>query len=99
MKEVSRKNCKLIYGTDESGVTTVTRCIPADGFYLFEVRAAYAKTQPPSIYYILARTKNNAVRRFKNTIGIWLKAVSVRMIPPGREAESILTNPVKMPLG
>lgn len=73
MKEVSRKNCKLICETDESGVTTVTRCIPADGFYLFEICAAYAKTQPPSIYYILARTKNNAVRRFKNTIGIWLE--------------------------
>ena len=77
---------------------SVARCIPARGFCLFEICATYAKTIPPCTYYRLAKTMNEAKRNFKAVMGDWMKIISARLIPPGEEAESILTNPIRVPL-
>ena len=41
---------------------------------------------------------NEAKRNFKAVMGDWMKIISARLIPPGEEAESILTNPIRVPL-
>lgn len=92
--------CDLIYedyATEHGCGTVVKRCIPHDGVFLFEIRATYAKCNPCTAYYILGRTKKEAVERFANTMG-WMGICSVRLIPPGEEAESILTDWRKMPM-
>lgn len=48
--------------------------------------------------YRLAKTMNEAKRNFKAVMGDWMKIISARLIPPGEEAESILTNPIRVPL-
>ena len=68
------------------------------GFYLFEICATYAKTIPPCTYYRLGKTMNEAKRDFKAVMGDWMKIIVARLIPPGEEAESILTNPIRVPL-
>ena len=85
----------LIYET-ENGVTRLCRCVPYKGVRLYEIKATYAKTVRASSYYILAKTLREAKRRFRSTF-TWLDVVGVRLIS-GEEAESILTNPLKMPL-
>ena len=91
-------NCEVIYKTDDRGIMSIARCIPAHGFYLFEICATYAKTIPPCTYYRLGKTMNEAKRDFKAVMGDWMKIISARLIPPGEEAESILTNPIRVPL-
>ena len=91
-------NCEVIYKTDDRGIMSIARCIPAHGFYLFEICATYAKTIPPCTYYRLGKTMNEAKRDFKAVMGDWMKIISARLIPPGEEAESILTNPIQVPL-
>ena len=92
------RNCEVIYKTDDRGIMSVARCIPARGFCLFEICATYAKTIPPCTYYRLGKTMNEAKRDFKAVMGDWMKIISARLIPPGEEAESILTNPIQVPL-
>lgn len=89
--------CDLEYTTNNKGVTSVTRCIPHQGVSLFEIKATYAKTVPSATYYVLGDTKKMAKGRFENTM-TWLTITSIRLIPPGEEAESILTDPMRMPL-
>lgn len=91
-------NCEVIYKTDDRGIMSIARCIPAHGFYLFEICATYAKTIPPCTYYRLGKTMNEAKRDFKAVMGDWMKIIVARLIPPGEEAESILTNPIRVPL-
>lgn len=94
--EINMEQSKLIYETDARGVTSVVRCVPKDGVYLFEINATYAKSIPPSTYYELGKTKKEAKHRFQRAM-TWMTITSIRMVPPD-EAESILTNPMKMPM-
>lgn len=92
--------CQLIYEPfkTEYGIGTVlTRCIPNEGVWLYEIQATYAKQIPSSKYYYLGRTEKEARSRFYGTLGSWMTINSIRLIPPGDEAERILTDPLRMP--
>ena len=78
-------------------LTRLVRIVPKEGMWLFEIQATYAKRVPSTTYYILALNKSHAVKRLKSIL-TWLDVTSVRKIPPGDEAEDILTDPLKMPL-
>lgn len=96
--------CTLVYehnewDTDYGPVQQafLKRCIPNEGIYLFEVCATYAKRIPPSTYYYLGACEKDVRERFAHLMG-WMTATSVRLIPPGDEAERILTNMYTMPI-
>lgn len=92
--------CQLVYEPYESKCGTgivLTRCIPNDGVWLYEIQATYAKQIPSAKYYYLGRTEKEARSRFQNTLGSWMTITSIRLIPPGDEAERILTNRFIMP--
>ena len=76
---------------------TLKKCIPKEGVSLYEIKATYAKQVPPTTYYYLGRNKQDARKRFLNTIP-YMNITSTRLIPPGEEREQILTNPMRMPL-
>ena len=73
------------------------RCVPDDGILLFEVKATYSPTHPPATYYRLGKSVGDVKRQFTESM-CWLKVVLVRHIPPGEEAEAILTDPMRMPI-
>lgn len=92
--------CQLIYEpfeTEHCKGTVLTRCIPNDGVQLYEIQATYAKQRPSTKYYYLSRTEKEARSRFQNTLGSWMTITSIRLIPPGDEAERILTDRLRMP--
>ena len=94
------KLCDYIYesfSTPSGYGKVLARCIPHEGVFLYEIRATYAKQIPSSTYYVLRRTQKEAVSRFKRTLE-YMKITSIVMIPPGDEAEAILTDRYKMPL-
>lgn len=89
--------CQIEYTTDERGVKSASRCVPYTGVTLFEIKATYAKSVPSSTYYYLGRTKKDATSRFMSVMGRYMTITSLREIPPGDEAESILTDMYRMP--
>lgn len=100
---MKRPLCTLVYEQNEwitdCGVvsqTTLKRCIPDDGVFLFEIKATYAKQVPSCKYYYLGTSTKDARERFTNTMS-WMKITEVRLIPPGEEAERVLTDPKRMP--
>ena len=97
VKEVNTPMSTLYYETDKRGVTKVVRCVPKDGYSLYEVNATYDKNHPHSSYYRLGSSTAEVIERFQNGKP-WLTIIGLRLIPPGEEAEAILTNPNKMPL-
>lgn len=88
--------CALVYEPDDKGVICVVRCIPLDGQILYECLGHYDKRCKPLSYYLLASNGKEAKKRYRFFFGY--EPWSLREIPPGDEAESILTNPNKMPL-
>lgn len=94
------KLCELRYRyfeTEYGEGCIVDRCVPLDGVFLYEVSAAYARQIPSTYYYVLGGNVADARRRFL-FIYSWMDVRTVRLIPPGAEAESVLTNPLKMPM-
>lgn len=93
--------CTLIYKpfkTEYGEGEVLDRCIPKEGVWLWEIQATYAKQHPVSTHHVLGRTKEEALERFHNTMS-WMTVTSIRCIPPGAEAELILTNRYLMPTG
>ena len=86
----------LIYEPDERGVICAVRVVPLDGQFLFECCGNYDKRQKPVTHYLLAASKKEAESEYENLFG-W-RPWSVRVIPPGDEAEAILTDIKKMPI-
>lgn len=92
--------CRLIYEPFETEYckgTVLIRCIPNDGVSLYEIQATYAKQRSSTKYYYLGRTEKEARSRFQNMLGSWMTITSIRLIPPGDEAECILTDRLRMP--
>lgn len=92
--------CELIYTpfrTKYGYGRVLSRCIPKENVNLYEIKATCSGKQSSSAYYFLGRSKREAKIRFQNTMGTFLNFVSIRMIPPGEEAERILTNKFLMP--
>lgn len=90
--------CDLLYRhyENELGKGRVrARCVPHEGVFLYEVCATYAKPVSAVPYYVLGKTEAEARRRVRDWYG--LTVVTVRLIPPGAEAETILTDPLRMP--
>ena len=93
------KLCELVYEnfvTEHGYGQKLVRCIPHPNVMLWEISATYANPVKPCAYYVLGRTKKEAKERFMNCFS-WLYITNIRYIPPGDEAENILTNPFKMP--
>lgn len=91
--------CELQYRPYENEFgrgRVLARCVPHHGVCLYEVLATYAQSVPPSTYYVLGRTMREARARVQDWYGLTVK--SVRLIPPGQEAERILTDPRRMPM-
>lgn len=91
--------CKLVYEpfeTKDGYGQKLVRCVPFEGVCLFEVSATYAKSKPSSKYYVLGGTIRDAKNRFTSWYS-WLSVTDIRYIPPGDEAERILTDPLRMP--
>lgn len=104
-KEFLRKGlmCTLVYehsewvaDTEIESETHLQRCIPDDGVFLYEIKATYAKQIPPTTYYYLGKSVKHAKERFSNVMS-WMKITDIRLIPPGEEAQRILTNPNTIP--
>ena len=89
---------ELIYKTGEDGGRYLAEIIPGNGVMLYEILATYAKSQPCSVYRILAKSPRKAKSRFLQ-INPWLTVKSVREIPlDSEEARLILTDWRKMPV-
>lgn len=91
--------CDLLYRPYETELgkgRVLSSCVPHEGVLLYEVFATYARPVPPAPYYVLRRTEAEAQRRVRDWYG--LTVVAVRPIPPGAEAETILTDPLRMPM-
>ena len=86
----------LVYARCKYNGVSVVRCIPKDNNLLFEVGGTYVKSKPLTYRCFLAGSAKEAKERYKSLYG-W-NATKCRCIPPGIEAEDILTNPLKMPL-
>lgn len=97
LKPVVTQMSTLFYEVDKKGMEKLVRCIPNEGYGLYEVQATYAKNHPPSSYFRLGLTADEVLNRFRNGKP-WLTIVGLRLIPPGEEAEDILTDPNKIPL-
>ncbi len=90
----SGRLCTLVYEQTEQ-YTSLKRCIPNEGVFLFEISATYAKQVPPSKYYYLGTSMKNAKKRFTSYIP-WMKITGAHLVQ-GEEAERILTNPKTNP--
>lgn len=88
--------CALVYEPDDKGVICVVRCIPLDGQILYECLGHYDKRQKPVPCYLLATSVKEAKARYHYFFGY--NAWTVKEVPPGEEADRILTDPHKMPL-
>lgn len=91
--------CKLLYRpfkTEHGYGKELVRCVPHEGVWLYQISATYSDQIPCAQYYYLGRTEKEALMRFKNTMP-WLKVKSIQMIPPGDQAECILTDRLRMP--
>ena len=97
VRAVNTETSTLYYEKNKRGVETLVRCVPKEGYSLYEVRAHYDKNMHPSSYYRLGRSADEVVDRFRNSKP-WLTVFGLRIIPPSDEAEEILTNVNKMPL-
>ena len=86
----------LVYGKDSDNCVIMVRCIPHAEYLLFEVGGTYAKSKPLVYNRFLAKSRQEAKERYKNLYG-W-NATECRYIPPSKEAEEILTNPLRMPI-
>ena len=93
--KVKKESCDMVFAEDKDGVVAV-QCIPTGDNLLFWVSGAYVKRAPPVSNLILARTNKEAKQKYKNLHG-W-EATECWYIPPGEEADEILTNPLLMPL-
>ena len=45
-----------------------------DGYHVFEVMATYARQQSPCEYYVIAKSKQKAIEKFRNTY-TWLDII------------------------
>ena len=88
--------CFNIYGAEGDGAVSIIRKVPDDGYFLFEVGGTYSKTLSFTYRTFLAKNASEAKARYKKVFG-W-DALSYRFIPPGEEAESVLTDPLMMPI-
>lgn len=94
------KLCKYEYQTEvckDYVRTFATRCIPNRDVNLYEVRARLTKSQRTNVYYVLGRNITEARARFKSLLP-YMEVLLTELIPPGAEAEEILTNPLKFPI-
>ena len=91
-----REKCDLVYKNMGNNMVSLLRCIPHEGQLLYEVSGTLHKSKPNTTQRFLAESEREAKERYLYLYG-W-KATSCRYIPPGDEAESILSDPSKMPL-
>lgn len=94
--KVRTETSVLTYDVYDSGDALLDRCYPLDGFYLYEIKATYAKSKPATSYYVLGSSAKDAKRRLLQVCP-WLYVVCLRMIT-GEEADEILSDPLRMPL-
>ena len=45
-----------------------------EGYHLFEIMATYARQHPPCEYYMIAKSKKEAIERFRDTY-TWLDII------------------------
>ena len=94
--KVRTETSVLVYDVYNDGNVFLDRCYPLEGFYLYEIKATYAKSHPPSSYHVLGSSAKDAKKRFLQTLP-WLYVVCLRMIT-GAEADEILSDPLRIPL-
>lgn len=90
------KRCAIIYEPDETGALCATQCLPNYGQILFECKGHYDKSVDPIPYYLLAANQKEAKELYEYIFGY--KAWSIRVVPPGKEADDILFDPRAMPM-
>ena len=95
--KVSTEACVLIYDMYNNGDAFLDRCYPLEGYILYEIKATYAKSHPTSSYYVLGLSPKDAKRRFLERYP-WLFVVCLRQVT-GKEADDVLRDPLRMPLG
>ena len=71
------------------------RCIPDEGINLYEIKATYAKQHPCNKYYVFAKTKKEARKRFKDTL-TWLHIIESICEVNKNEIEKILCDPYQV---
>ena len=76
----------------KDGTKILVRYLPHIGYGLYRVNATYAKSLKPSVYYVIARSRNEArqlfVRRFS-----WLNVISSIDQVGSDQENHILENP------
>ena len=94
--KVHSETSVLTYNVYNSGEVFLDRCYPLEGYILYEIKATYAKSHPPSSYYVLGLSPKDAKRRLLESCP-WLFIVCLRQIT-GKEADDVLKDPLRMPL-
>lgn len=96
MSKLCRYEYQEVQGEDFS-LTTAVRCIPNEGVNLYKFRARLTKSQCTNVYYVLGRNMIEARSRFDSLLP-YMEVVLIELIHPGKEAEEILTSPLKFPI-
>lgn len=96
MSKLCRYEYQEVQGEDFA-LTAAVRCIPNEGVNLYRVRARLTKSQRTNVYYVLGRNTTEAQARFKSLLP-YMEMLLIELIPPGLEAEAILTDPLKFPI-
>lgn len=84
------------YETDERGVKTAVRSVPAEGQRIYKCTGHYDPRKKPNTYYFYAESRSVARRRFCQILG-W-PPQTVTLVSDPHEIEAILTNISTFPI-
>lgn len=81
-------------GNSENLIEYLEKVELAEGYLLWEIGASYARSLPPTKYYVAARSAREAKKIFKSFFN-WLDCISFVGLPDADTTEYILGNPKK----
>lgn len=104
-ERVKRTGYTMVYSVFEAGIDFdpsddlhIVKCLSSyeldSGYRVWKIGATYAKHLEPTMYYIAAKTKKEAVTKFLD-VAPWLSFVKVVMPVSDETAHEVLTNPAR----
>lgn len=96
--EVNRGRFIDVYvktGNTEGLIEYLEKVELTEGYLLWEIGASYARSLPPTRYYVAARSAREAKQIFKASFS-WLDCISFVGLPDADTTEYILNNPKKV---
>ena len=104
-ERVKRTGYTMVYSVFEAGIDFdpsddlhIVKCLSSyeldNDYRVWKIGATYAKHLEPTMYYIAAKTKKEAVTKFLD-VAPWLSFVKVVMPVSDETAHEVLTNPAR----